>query len=155
MLRIALAVIHLLSLAVGLPAVLWRAERLRSLRHAPGALRGAFAADNAWGISALLFAGSGLWRLFAATEKATSYYTGNTLFWSKMGLLGAILLLELWPMVTLIRWRIADARGTTSDPTARATVAGQIARISVLQGALLVAMVVTATMMARGYGATR
>jgi putative membrane protein len=65
-----------------------------------------------------------------------------------MALLMGILLLELWPMVTLIRWRVLVAKGTRLDP---APAAG-IARISYVQALLLIGMVLAATAMARGMG---
>jgi putative membrane protein len=99
----------------------------------------------------MLWVSSGLWRAFAGTEKASAYYWAQPVFWTKMGLLGLILLLELWPMITLIRWRVAEARGTLPPGERLAGTARYMARISMLQLALTVAMVVTASMLARGY----
>jgi len=65
-----------------------------------------------------------------------------------MGLLAAILVLELGPMIALIRWRTAVARGGVPDRRA----ASRFARISFVQGILVVLMVLAATAMARGYG---
>jgi putative membrane protein len=65
-----------------------------------------------------------------------------------MALLVVILLLELWPMVTLIRWRVLVGQGTVPKPGPTAA----IARISYLQALLLVGMVLAATAMARGLG---
>lgn len=149
MLRLALAAIHLLALGIGLGAV-WTRGRSLATWHEQGALRRAFAADAWWGTAALLWVGSGLWRLLAGTEKATRYYTHNHVFWTKMGLLGVILALEIWPMITLIRWR---QRSGSSVAGASATAARVISRISYLQAALIVAMVIAAVAMARGYGA--
>src|SRR5215210_3226950 len=97
MLRIALAAIHLLALGVGLGAVWARARAFDG-----AAARRAFAADTWWGVAASLWISTGLWRLLAGTEKATSYYLSNHVFFAKMGFLAAILLLELWPIVTLV-----------------------------------------------------
>ncbi len=151
MLRLTLAVVHLLALGIGLGG-LW--SRARSLGVRPldmGAVRRAFAGDSWWGIAALLWIGSGLWRLFGATEKTTSYYTHDFIFLTKMRLFGLIFLLEIWPMITLIRWRGMGRRlGAAWKPDE--TVARRISAISYVQIALLVAMVAAAVSMARGYG---
>ncbi|MCU0635281.1 MAG: DUF2214 family protein [Gemmatimonadaceae bacterium] len=152
-LRLSLAIVHLLALGIGLGAVFARSRHLAALPTQPGALTRAFAADNWWGLAALLWVGSGLWRAFAGTEKASAYYWAQPVFWIKMGLLGAIVLLELWPMVTLVRWRIAQSRGTLPALEALRAPARTIAVISAVQVALTVALVVPATMLARGYGA--
>jgi putative membrane protein len=60
-----------------------------------------------------------------------------------------ILILEISPMVTLIRWRAQVGRGELPDTRA----AGRLAQTSFLQAALVVLMVLAATGMARGYGA--
>jgi putative membrane protein len=151
MLRLALAAVHLVALGIGLGAVWARARTLSGSLDA-SALRRALAVDTWWGISALLWIGSGLWRLFAATEKPLSYYMGNPLFHAKLGLLALILVLEVWPMMTLIRWRVAGGRGALA-PVLVETAARRIARISYLQTGLILVMVVLAVAIARGYGA--
>ena len=69
----------------------------------------------------------------------------------KMALLLVILVLEIRPMMALIRWRIALGRGTTPDTSA----ALAFARISVVQAVLVLLMVAAATAMARGFGMPR
>lgn len=69
-----------------------------------------------------------------------------------MGLFVLILLLELWPMITLIRWRIAASRGQITSVDPLVPTANRIAMISRIQSVLLVVMLVLAVMMARGYG---
>lgn len=154
MLRITLAVLHLLALGIGLGAVYARARALHRLDAAPDAVRRAFAADAWWGVAALLWIGTGLWRALAGTEKASAYYWSNHVFYAKMGLLVVVLLLELVPMTTLIGWRRAVAAGTLPAPAALAPRARRLARISDVQTLLVVAIVVAAVMMARGYGAS-
>jgi putative membrane protein len=148
MLRWMLAATHLLGFGIGLGAVWARACSISTRPLDQAALRRTFAADSWWGLSALLLIGSGLWRLLGGTEKGTAYYLSNHVFYTKMALLGCILLLELWPMVTLMRWRMVVAKGTVPEPTP----AGAIARISYLQALLLIGMVFAATAMARGLG---
>ena len=153
MLRLLLAVAHLVALGLGLGAVWARARGLREPIDR-ASMRRAFAADAWWGFAAVLWISTGLWRLFAATEKPTTYYMHNALFFLKMGLLVAILLLEIWPMITLIRWRAASRRGSL-DPVRLTGKARSIRTISYLQALLVVCMVAAAAAMARGFGVAR
>jgi putative membrane protein len=152
MLRISLAIIHLLALGIGLGAVFARGRALGERPLDRGSARRAFAADGWWGLAAVLWIGSGLWRLLAGTEKATSYYVANHIFFAKMGFFAAILLLELWPAITLVRWRRIAARSGSSW-TPDTSSAARVRAISYLEAALVMAMVCAAVMMARGYGA--
>jgi putative membrane protein len=102
-----------------------------------------------WGIAALLWVGTGLWRWLGGIEKASSYYTGNHVFLAKMGLFVLVVVLELKPMTTLAKWRREVARGGTPD----LRDAPALGTLSYLQAVILLAMVVAATAMARGYGA--
>lgn len=146
-LRILLAALHLTGLGVGLGAVWTRARGFRDILDGPG-LRRLFVADNWWGLSAVLLIGTGLWRLLSSIEKPTAYYLHNHIFWLKMTALVGILLLEMAPMVTLIRWRVKVARGMPIDGK-RAPL---FATISYIQAGLLLIMVAAATAMARGVG---
>ena len=152
MLRITLAILHLVALGIGLGAVWARARALGQSPLDRHAARRAFAADGWWGVAAVLWIVTGLWRLLAGTEKATAYYLSNHAFMAKLGFFAAILLLELWPALTLIRWRRAAARGGSSW-TPRAPSADRIRVISYVEAVLIIAMVCAAVMMARGYGA--
>jgi len=116
------------------------------------ALRRAFAADTWWGLSALVWIGTGVWRLLAGTEKPTAYYLANHVFYAKMGLLAVILVLEAWPMVTLIRWRLALSKRSGIATLVASSGAGRIALLSYIQTLLIVAMVAAAVVVARGYG---
>jgi putative membrane protein len=69
-----------------------------------------------------------------------------------MGFLVIVILLEVWPILTLIRWRKESARGTLA-PAELTPLGRRIARISDVQTLLVIAMVTAAVMMARGYGA--
>lgn len=150
MLRIVLASLHLLALGIGLGAVWMRARALRGPLERGGLAR-AFTADAWWGFAALLWLSTGLWRLFGAAEKATSYYMTSHVFYAKMGFLVLILLLEIGPMITLIRWR--RARSASSLNTAAVVPAARrIVLVSYVEAWLILAMVVASTMLARGYG---
>jgi putative membrane protein len=152
MLRLALAAIHLIALGLGLGAVLNRGTALREAL-APGALRRAFKADALWGIAFGLWLATGLWRLFGETEKTVDYYMVNHAFFAKMGFLVVILALEIWPMITLIRWRGALRRSGSPETVVDVGAARRMAIISHVQATLVVLMVFAAVAMARGYGA--
>jgi putative membrane protein len=146
-LRWLLASFHLLGLGLGLGAIWVRARGLRLPLDRMG-LQRVFQADSAWGLAALLWIGTGLWRLLAATEKTTAYYLHHHVFLTKMGLLLLVLVLEVRPMMTLIRWRQRVGRGELPDTRA----AQLLSRISYIQAGLIVLMVFAATAMARGVG---
>jgi putative membrane protein len=151
-LRVLLAVLHLIALGIGLGAV-W--ARARSLEVRPldiTAVRRAFAADTWWGVAAGLWLTTGLWRLLASVEKPTSYYMQNHVFYTKMGFFVLILILEISPMIALIRWR-RDAGRNRESWTPDESVAARISTISYIEAALVLAMVLAATAMARGVGA--
>lgn len=141
-----LAAVHLLTFAVAFAAVLNRGTALRRVITEGVDVRRVLLADNGWGLAAAVLLISGLLRAFAGYEKGTDYYLHQPLFHLKMTLFVIILLLEAWPMVTLIKWRVALGRGAPVD-TGRATL---FARISHLQALLIVLMVVAASGMARG-----
>lgn len=141
-----LAAVHLLALALGIWAVLVRGTAFRRLADGVAEVRSVLMADNIWGISAVVLLVSGGVRAFGGYEKGTDYYLHQPLFHLKMTLFVLILLLEIAPMVTLIKWRIALARNVPVD-TGRAKL---FARISHVEALLVLLIVVAATGMARG-----
>lgn len=146
MLRWVVATAHLLALPLGLGAV-WARSRALASADSPTGLRSAFAADTVWGLAAALWITTGLARAFGGLEKGTDYYLHDRVFYVKMGLLLVVLLLEIRPMVTLLRWRITVRRGGSPDTTA----APALARISRIQAGLVIVMVFAATALARGW----
>jgi putative membrane protein len=152
MLRVVLAGLHLLALGIGLFSVVYRGNALHE-PPADASLRRAFKFDTMWGFAAILWIVTGLWRLFGSVEKPADYYEHNTLFVLKMVSLALILLLEISPMITLIRWRIQLKRGATPATFAARGTARRIAIISHVQALLVVLMVFVASAMARGFGA--
>ena len=146
LLRLLLAAAHLLALGIGLGAIWARGRSLRGVVDG-AALRRAFAADAWWGVAALVWLATGLARLLAATEKRTGFYLQHPLFHMKMGLFVLVLALEIWPMITLMRWRRAVGR----NQTAALGAARKIARISTIEAFLIVVMVLVAVALARGY----
>jgi putative membrane protein len=141
-----LAAVHLLAFALGFWAVLARGTAFRRLAAGVGEARSVLIADNLWGISAVILLITGGMRAFGGYEKGTDYYLHQPLFHLKMTLFVLILLLEIAPMVTLIKWRIALGRGASID-VGRAKL---FARISHIEALLVLLMVVAATGMARG-----
>jgi putative membrane protein len=144
-LRWLIATVHLLALPIGLGGVWLRGRALRRSLNADG-LRQVLAADNLWGVAAALWIATGLARAFGGLEKGSAFYLSQPVFYAKMALFVAILLLEIWPMTTLIRWRMQLRRGATVDTGA----APALARISEIQAALVVLMVFAAAALARG-----
>lgn len=151
MLRVVIASIHLLALGLGLGAVLTRGSILRE-PVSKESLKRAFRADNVWGAAAFLWLASGLWRLLGGLEKPTAYYMANHVFWTKMVLFAGVVALEIWPIIVLIGWRKALARGSAPRSFAQTGTARQIAMISYIEALLVVLMIVAAAAMARGYG---
>jgi putative membrane protein len=139
--------LHLLALAIGLPSVFLRGRALKGPLDQPG-LNRLFVADSVWGIAALLWISTGLMRAFGGLEKGSEFYLASPLFWTKMALLAAVLLLELWPMLTFIGWRRARGRGGKIDTS----LAGRLYTINQLQVGIVVLMVFVASFMARGFG---
>ncbi len=144
-LRWLIASLHLLALGIGLGAIGARARALSGPLDA-ARLGNVFLADNLWALAAVLWIVTGAYRAFGGLEKGTAYYLASNVFWAKMAMLGLIVLLEIRPIVTLMRWRMARARGATLDLSS----ASVLARISVVQAGLVVGMVFAATAMARG-----
>ncbi len=139
--------LHLLALATGLPAVFLRGRALKGPLDALG-LRRLLAADNVWGLAAALWIVTGLLRAFGGLEKGTEFYLRSPLFWTKMTLFLLVLLLEIRPMVTFIRWRVQLGRGQTVDTSpARA-----LYTLNHIELAIVVVMVFVASLMARGVG---
>lgn len=145
-LRWILAAVHLVGFGMALGAIFTRGRAFRNVAQ-EGSLRRIFAADNFWGISALVLIATGLIRAFAGFEKTAAYYLGSSVFWIKMGLLVAILLLEIGPMLALIRWRFHARSGAEVDTTP----ARRFALVSDIQTVLLIGMVLAATALARGF----
>lgn len=154
MTMLLLAALHLLALGLGLGAVLGRAGALRDV-PGPAALRRALRGDAVWGVAGGLWLATGLWRWLGAVEKANAYYLSNGLFHAKLGLFVLVLVLEVWPMLTLIRWRRALARGARAEDLMAEPAARRIAALSTVQAVLVAGIVFLAVAVARGYGTAR
>ena len=138
--------LHVLALTLGLPAVFLRGRALRGPLDDVG-LRRLFVADTIWGVAAALWLATGLLRAFAGLEKGSAFYLSSTLFWTKMTLFVLVILLEIRPMLTFIRWRAAVRAGHIPDTShARALYV-----VNHVQMALIVVIVFVASFMARGF----
>jgi putative membrane protein len=136
----AVSAVHILGVALGVGSI---AARARALGR--GDIPAALGADNLWGLSALVLLGTGLLRAFSTLEKGSGYYLASSAFHLKLGLFTLIVALEVWPMVTLVRWRLR--------PELReAGRARQLARVSWLELGLLLVVPFVAAAMARGLG---
>ena len=149
MLRITLAALHLIALGLGLGAVIARGTALRE-SPSNAALRRAFRSDTTWGFAALLWIGTGVWRIVEGVEKPTAYYLKNPVFHAKMGLFLLILLLEFWPMLTFMRWRRSFRTGESAERLMTRGAGRRIATISHLEALLVIVMVFVAVALARG-----
>ena len=139
--------LHVLALALGLGSVYLRGRALKGRLDRDG-LRQLFAADTAWGVAAGLWIVTGVLRAFGGLEKGSQFYLQSPLFWTKMALFVTVILLELWPMVTFIRWRVALGRGQLPD-TSRARA---LYLVNHIEMGLVVIIVFVASFMARGFG---
>jgi putative membrane protein len=139
-----LSAIHVLTLALGLRALGARGRALAQPLDEVG-WKHLLAADNAWGLAALLWISSGMARVFLGGKDPT-FYSRNGWFWVKLALFGLVFLLELRPMVTFIRARLARQRGTPLPVFPVETYH----RINHAEAALVVMIVFVAAFMARG-----
>ena len=152
LIRWLLAALHLLAFGFALGSVLARARALRRLDAVQSVqandtrLRDVFRSDSVWGVTAIVLIVTGVMRAFGGFEKGGAYYLHEPLFHLKMTALVAILLIEVSPMLALIRWRIALAQGGAIDLSR----ARRFAWMSDVQAALVFVMVIAASGMARG-----
>lgn len=138
-----LSALHLLTLALGLGAVVWRNQALLRLEHG-GRWEDVLRADTAWGIAAILWIATGLARVFKGGQTPV-FYLHNGFFWIKMALFAIVFAIELIPMVALLRVRAARRRGLEPPelPIAR------LRRIGAVETALVILIVFAAAFMAR------
>jgi putative membrane protein len=139
-----LSAIHVLTLAIGFAAIYARGRALAGPLDESG-WRRLLAADNVWGIAALLWIASGLARVFFGGREP-AFYTHNGFFWLKMSLFALVFVLELTPMITFVRVRIARGRAA---PLPRFS-AETFRRINAAEVVLVVLIVFVAAFMARG-----
>lgn len=140
-----IATIHLLTFGIGFYSIWERANALKKIKDNTG-LGEVFKADNLWGLAAFLWIATGLWRAFGGLEKGSDYYLNSNTFIAKMTVFLILFIIEIKPMITLIKWRMQRKKNIPID----FRVARQLARLSHIELGLLVIIVCLATAMARG-----
>ncbi len=142
---------HIWAFGLGLGAVFMRGYFLKQIRANPTAvgqnLSRVFIADNLWGLAFVLWLATGLTRAFAGFEKGSEFYLQSTSFWVKMGLLLLILVLEIFPMITLIQWRV---RRASPDFAISPTVLTKLIRLNTAETHTTLLIPIVAALMARG-----
>ena len=148
MLENLVAIVHLVCLPLGVAALLQRARAL-TLAENSQQLKRVFFWDNLYGLVALFWLGTGLYRAFGGLDKGTDYYLSNHAFWTKMLLAVILLGAESVPMSTFIRMRVRLAKGLPVSLDRK--------RVLLLHHWIevwaIVGMVAMAVLMARGVGA--
>ena len=144
-LKYLFAALHLVALAIGIAAVYGRWRALRRVKSTVD-LPDVFHADNWYGIAVLIWLITGLMRAFGGMEKGTDYYLGSHWFLGKMALFVIVFLLEIYPMITLIRWRRSLKKGGLVE----LGLVPALARLTLIELPLLIVMVFMAAAMARG-----
>jgi uncharacterized membrane protein len=139
-----LSALHVLTLGLGLTAVVIRGQALAGPLDANGWKR-LLAADAAWGVAAALWIATGFARVFWG-GKDPDFYWYNGFFWVKLALFGVVFALEMAPMRAFIRVRRALASGAPLPAIPLET----LRRLNTLETALVVAIPFAAAFMARG-----
>lgn len=142
-----IATLHILTFGIGFYGIWCRANALKKLKDVSG-LDDVFKADNFWGLAALLWITTGLWRAFGGLEKGSDYYLHSTAFITKMALFVLVFIIELKPMIILIKWRNQQRKHQPIDFSS----ARQLALLSHIELGLITIIVCLATAMARGIG---
>lgn len=141
------ATLHILTFGIGFYAIWSRANALKKLNDVSG-LHEVFKADNFWGLAALLWIITGLWRAFGGLGKGSDYYLHSSTFITKMALFLVVFLIEIKPMITLIQWRKKKRKNEAIDLSSART----LALLSHIELGLVAIIVFLATAMARGIG---
>lgn len=146
-----LSSLHIAGVVLAFIGIRGRIAALRQTRDGHGELLPAlFHADNTWGISAIVLLATGLTRAFAHYDKGSAFYLNNNAFYLKLGLFILVFILEIVPMVTLIRWRIATRQGRGIALAELAARSRFMLAVSLVQAFALVALLLVAPVMARG-----
>ena len=105
--------------------------------------------DVVYGIAALTLLLSGIARVLHFGQ-GTAFYTGNPLFWWKVGTYLAVGALSLYPTITYILWAIPLRKGEL--PKVSEALAGRLRLILTVELAGFAVIPLMATLMARGVG---
>lgn len=142
-----LAYLHYLALGLGFIGVFSRGRAIKSIvTGTTKDTKELFLADNIWGIAALLWIVTGLMRVFGPYEKGPSFYMHSHWFYLKMALFLAVFLLEVYPMLTFIKWRRIKKQISAED----FFVLRKIRTTNHIQALIIFLIPLIATIMARG-----
>lgn len=153
MLASLIASLHYVAIAMGLGSVFMRGRYFKALSENPkneADIKRLLIADNFWGAAAALWIVTGVARAFGGLEKGTEWYLHNPLFHLKMGMFLLIFILEIIPMVALIKARIGRKKGNWPG----FTVANlkRYRQINHTEAMLAFTIIFIASAMARGLG---
>lgn len=150
-LSIVVAAGHFLTLGAGFTALTLRGQQFKSLIGekflTADKLSKLFLYDNIYGVAALMWILTGILRAFGGLEKGTAYYMQSYFFWVKMILFLGVFLLEIKPMMTLIKWRIQMKKNQSLEPADFK----KLFKRNTAELHLLVVIVIAASAMARGF----
>ncbi len=151
MLSSLIASLHFLALGIGLGSVFMRGRYFKALAENPNSeldLKRLIIADNFWGVGALLWILTGAGRAFGGLEKGTEWYLHNPLFHLKMTLFILVFVLEMMPMVALIKARVRTGKGKPHGMTAEKLKLYR--RLNHFEAMLVFIIIFVASAMARG-----
>jgi mono/diheme cytochrome c family protein len=137
--------LHILGIAL---VCTFSTMRLFALRRKD--IPGTRLADNGNGIGSVFLFGAGAWRLFGELEKPLAFYTANPIFWTKMGALGVMVALEMYPQYVVFPWHIRYSRKKPIEP--KPGQFERMFRLCSLQLPCIVVVIVCAALMSRGIG---
>lgn len=141
-----IAYLHIVTLAFGFSALKIRGIRLKDSLET-GNVKKILMADNLWGIAAILWIGTGLLRLLGGYDKEPVYYMHNHWFMGKMTLFLFVVLLELKPMITFMKWRFSKKTQITAEDHSKVR---KIMIFNHIESALILIIPFFASAMARG-----
>lgn len=143
-----LAALHYIALAVGFAGVLYRGRQMKNiLNGSVKTTKDLLLADNLWGVAALLWVVTGFMRVFGTYEKGPQFYLESHWFYLKMVLFFGVVILELYPMITFIKWRIAKKTEANSSDFSKLH---RLAKINTIETTVVLLIPFVATIMARG-----
>lgn len=142
--QIFIAALHFIALAIGGASIFSRAILLKRATNSSD-LKPVFMADAMWGLAAGLWLVSGLLRAFGGYEKGSDYYLHNGWFHLKLTLFVIVVIMEIKPMMTLIKWRKAVKSGADIDYA----LADRLGKRSHIQFGIIMLIIVAASFMAR------
>src|SRR5688572_3492242 len=114
MLAAIASALHIIGLALAFCCAFMRQRALRAPFDA-ARLPEVFLWDNLALGAVTVWIGSGLWRLFGGLDKPTEWYLHNPMFHLKLAIFALAWLLEAWPMVCFIKWRMQREKGIEPD----------------------------------------